>query len=66
MTTERPTPPPKPKRIHTAFRISETGAQWLDQIAAQHGVARADVLRASLAVARRFETHVIKIIEDQK
>jgi hypothetical protein len=55
-------------RAHVNFRIGSSGVDWLDLLATEETtdekkpVSRSDVLRASLAVARKYESEVRTVI----
>ena len=52
------------RRIHTAFRITEHAATWLDSLAADYRLKRSVVMRACLAVARKHEAEVRRVLKD--
>lgn len=52
-------------RISVNFLLSEAGVTWLDSVAEKHpGTTRSDVIRIALAVARKDEGLVHRLLED--
>lgn len=49
----------------TPLRLAPKAREWLDGLARRHHVPRAVVIRAALTVARRHESELTKIIEEQ-
>jgi Arc/MetJ-type ribon-helix-helix transcriptional regulator len=60
-----------PPREHMNFRLGAKAVEWIDTLAiaesveASKRITRSDVIRASLAVARKYEPEVKKLLRDQ-
>lgn len=53
----------RPKRRTITMKIGYSGLDWLDGLAREHRVPRAEVIRASFAVAKKHEREVEQRIE---
>ena len=50
-------------RVTLSIRIRPSSVQWADELAAEHGIPRAEVLRYALGIAKTHEKELIEVLK---